>query len=58
MTNEQYFKGLRERYLKGESRDNIIKVIENDYMDGLYFEDYYDRIDYIVRIVNVWGLFN
>ena len=52
MTNEEYFTLLKNQYKKGWSRDSIIKVIENDYCDGLIFEDDYDR----KTEIKDWGL--
>lgn len=57
-TNKEYFTELRQSYISGSlDRDDIVKDIEEYYCDGLVFEDEYDKMQYIVKLVNTWKLF-
>jgi len=57
-TNKEYFTELRQSYVNGTlDRDDIVEDIENYYCDGIVFTDRYDKMDYVIRLINTWNLF-
>ena len=58
MKNKEYFTDLKNTYKKGLiDRDDVIEDIEQVYCDKLIFEDKYDKMEYIVKLIRVWDIF-
>ena len=58
MDNQTYFTGLKVDFNNGIDRDTIVKHIDNNYCDGLVFDDEYDKMEYIVKLCQTWNIFN
>lgn len=58
MTNLEYFNDLKTSYEKGLiDRDDVIDDIEQVYCDKLVFQDKYDKMEYVVKLIKVWNIF-
>ena len=58
MTNLEYFNDLKTSYKKGLiDRDDVIDDIEQVYCDKLVFQDKYDKMEYVVKLIKVWNIF-